>query len=493
MLIKTWKPTCMVLVLLTYMTPSAQADLLIGTATTSITPNQPVAVSGQFRLRIAKNVESPVTANVIALESRDGAASNAESKDIAIFVSCDLVYITAQVRSRIRSEVHRRLPDLDTSKIILNATHTHTAPVTTEGKYPIPKEGVIQVNEYVAFLSERVADAIVTAWKGRKPGSVSWGLSDAVVAYNRRAVYANGKAQMYGRTNGPDFRGLEGYEDHDINTLFFCDQPGTLVGMLVNVSCPTQEVESRSTVNADFWHPAREALHKQYGEQVCILGSVGAAGDQSPHLMYRKAADERMRRLRGLTRLEEIARRVVRAVNEAYEVVKNDRHTDVPLIHKVQEISLPMRIVTDAEYVEAKAEVDKVVAAIKENPNAAKGLQMRMKWYGGVVKRYEQQKTNPEPTLEVEIHAIRIGDVAVCTNRFELFTDFGICMKARSKAIQTIVIQLAGPGTYLPTEKAVRGGHYSAIVESNLVGPEGGHILVDRTVELINSMWKSSK
>ena len=43
-----------------------------------------------------------------------------------------------------------------------------------------------------------------------------------------------------------------------------------------------------------------------------------------------------MRRLRGLTRLEEIARRVVRAVEETYEVIRNDRHTNAPLIHKVQ-------------------------------------------------------------------------------------------------------------------------------------------------------------
>jgi glutamate dehydrogenase (NAD(P)+) len=64
--------------------------------------------------------------------------------------------------------------------------------------------------------------------------------------------------------------------------------------------------------------------------------------------MYRKAADERMRQLRGLTRLEEIGRRIVRAVEETYETVRNDRHTDVLLIHKVVQLDLPMRIVTEA-------------------------------------------------------------------------------------------------------------------------------------------------
>ncbi len=42
--------------------------------------------------------------------------------------------------------------------------------------------------------------------------------------------------------------------------------------------------------------------------------------------MYRKTADERMRQLRALNRLEEIARRIVMAVDDAYEAVKNDRH-----------------------------------------------------------------------------------------------------------------------------------------------------------------------
>ena len=89
----------------------------------------------------------------------------------------------------------------------------------------------------------------------------------------------------------------------------------------------------------------------------------------------------------------------------------------------------------------------------------------------------------------MELHVLRIGDIAICTNSFELFTDYGIRMKARSKAIQTFVVQLVGPGTYLPTEKAIRGGHYSAVVHSSLVGPEGGNVLVDHTVNAINSLW----
>jgi hypothetical protein len=310
------------------------------------------------------------------------------------------------------------------------------------------------------------------------------------VGYNRRAAYADGTARMYGRTDTPAFRGLEGYEDHDVNTLFFWDADGKLIALAVNVSCPSQEVESRTAVNADFWHPVRQALRQRYGAELCVLGWTGAAGDQSPHLMYRKAADERMRRLRGLTRLEEIARRIVRAVDEAYEAVKDDRHADVTLIHRTETIRLPMRLVKEAEYAEAKAAVERAAAEIAKDPKAADREHRRMKWYEVTVQRFEAQKADPKPTYQAELHVLRIGGAVVATNGFELFTDYGIRIKARSKAVQTFVVQLAGPGGYLPTERAVRGGHYSAVVHSSLVGPEGGQVLVERTVELIDALWQ---
>jgi hypothetical protein len=479
-------------------------ELHIGTATTDITPALPVALMGQFNLRVARTVETPLTANVIALESRDGD----RSLDVAIMVSCDLIGIPDKLLKMVRDEVHKQIKDLDVMKIFLNGIHTHTAPVLENGsdssfRYNIPKEGVLQPEEYDIFFVQRVTEAIVKAWKNRHPGSVTWGLSHAAVAYNRRVVYSkevstpgyfsNGSAQMYGKTNLPEFINLEGMEDHDVNILFFWDESGKLIAMTIDVPCPAQVVESRSTVNADYWHPVRERLKQRFGTDLCVLGWIGAAGDQSPRPMYRNAAEERMIKLRKLSDLDEIARRIVLAVEEAYETVKDDRYTDVQLIHKVETLSLPMRLVTEKDYAFSKAERDKYSAQIAADPKVADQVLARVTWNDDIVKRFEKQKTDPQPKLEVEIHVLRIGDVAICTNEFELFTDFGIRIQARSKALQTFVIQLVGSGSYLPTEKAVKGGGYSAIVQSNSAGPEGGQILVDRTVELINSLWPGIK
>ncbi len=456
-------------------TAAEAAELLVGVGTADITPDRPVALSGQMHTRIARQIESRLSVEAVALESREGE----KSLDQAVMVSCDLVVVPREVLAKVRERLKGCAPGLDPMKVFASGTHTHTAPVLEQDAYDLPKEGIVQPVEYVEFLADRVADAAAKAWKGRKPGAVGWGLGHAVVAQNRRAVYADGHAQMYGATDVPEFRNIEGYEDHGVEVLFFWDSRKQLVATAINVACTAQEVEGRSAVNADFWHEAREALRRRHGKDLVVLGWIGAAGDQSPHPMFRKRAEERIVRLRGLTRLEEIARRLVRAVDDAYEVAQKDVRTSVPLVHRVEELKAPVRLVTDAEMAQAKAKVE----ALSKSPRERRV----MLWHQEVVDRYERQKTNPH--YSAEIHVLRLGDVAVATNPFELFTDFGIQMKSKSKAEQTFVIQLVGPGGYVPTPKAARGGGYSAIAESNEVGPEGGQALVDRTVEVINGLW----
>ena len=92
----------------------------------------------------------------------------------------------------------------------------------------------------------------------------------------------------------------------------------------------------------------------------------------------------------------------------------------------------------------------------------------------------------------MELHVIRLGDIAFASNTHELFSDYGIRIQARSPATQTFVVELCSGGTagYLPTRLAERGESYSACIYCNEVGPEGGDVLVDETIKRIKSLWK---
>ncbi|MBM4157069.1 MAG: hypothetical protein FJ221_18900, partial [Lentisphaerae bacterium] len=267
------------------------AELRVGAATADLTPDRPVALDGQFGTRVSKGIDTPLTASAVAIEAYGGGAAS----DRAVLVSLDLVSVRPPLVQAIRDRVRARLPDVDPAGVVLTATHTHTAPVTEEGKYAIPTNGVMQPAECVAFLADRVADLVVDAWTQRAPAAVSWAFGHAAVGYNRRAVYADGTAKMYGAVNVPEFRGLEGAADPALQALFFWSRDGARpLAACLHVPCPAQEVEGLSRVNADYWHEVRRQFRAAVSNDLPVLGWPGAAGDVSPHRMLRKAAEDRM-------------------------------------------------------------------------------------------------------------------------------------------------------------------------------------------------------
>ena len=459
------------------------AELQVGTASVDITPNKAVALWGQFGLRLSTKPDTPLTANVVALESGDARTT---------FVSLDLLQLPEVFVQAIRDAVAEKDASINVQNIVLTATHTHTAPVLRPGTPGIPvNDQTMTVDETIAFLADKVSDGIVAAWRNLAPGKMSYGLDRNSIGFGRRAVYANGSAQMYGNTNRADFVNLEGMDDDDVGSIFFYDRQDNLKAIIVNVACPSQVVESQSSINADFWLPVRDNLKARYGEGIVVLGWGAAAGDMSPRPLLHKAANARMRALRGVNEMQELARRIDLSVSQTFDAVQKEKSTDPLLKHVAVTLQLPLNKISEAQYQQALAAYNNVMAQVEKDPACAPRVAfMARDWHYGVVKRYEQLQKNPDATYPVEIHVVRLGDLVVCSNPFEMYCEYGIRIKARSQATQTFILQMSGFGSYLPTERALAGGHYSAVPQSNVIGPEGGQMLVDRTVEIIDELWK---
>lgn len=112
-------------------------------------------------------------------------------------------------------------------------------------------------------------------------------------------------------------------------------------------------------------------------------------------------------------------------------------------------------------------------------------------WYPRGLKRVIKswKKKIPAAPFPVELHVVRLGDAVLASNPFELFLDYGLQIKARSPASQTVIMQLAGRGMYLPTAQALNAGGYGANPIVSEVGDVGGRELVEATLALIRKQF----
>lgn len=470
--------------------------LRIGWAAEDITPEGPVSLYGQYYERISGYVQSRLTVTACAIEKIiDGRCS-----EQAVLVSMDVIYTLKEVQDAVRARLRGTIPDLDPGKIFLNATHTHSAP------YPDVE------SSFGELLLNGICKAVTGAWESRNPAAVSTGFDYAVIGHNRRVMYAGGTAEMYGDTEREDFLAIEGPTDPGIDLLFTWDLDKKLTGIWINIACPAQVTESKYYVSSDFWSEVRKRIAERFGEAVFVLPQCSAAGDIAPRdltIRYR-AGEPDMWDVPGIV---EIGKRIDRVIQHVYPCALEKITSDVVFHHQVREIKIPTHVIAGEEYKRALAVVSKIKATEPADPFSPltawnrflkeikdnEKIKTHGPWdsktsdYGWlrpmeiVVQQYEDKSRPAYYTYE--LHVMRINDVALATNPFELFVDYGFAITARSKASQTFIVQFAGDsGGYLPTQRALDGGGYSAM--ANNVGPAGGKVLVEETIALINSMWQ---
>ena len=331
------------------------------------------------------------------------------------------------------------------------------------------------------WIAERIAQAVVEAWETRKPRLLARAFGHAVVGHNRLAVYADGSAQMYGRTHRDDFACIAGYEDHSLDMLFAYEPDGTLAGAVLAIPCSSQVTEQLEEFSADYWHDVRLELRRRFGERLHVVGLCSPAGDQSPHMLLYSEQELEMLQRRGLTQRQEIAQRVADAVGRALACTRPEKDKEWPLTFRTRRPGLAPRRITRAERDWAEKTRAEWIAKKGESQSWWPSRQQ------AVVDAFDHpRRLKPVP---VELHILRLGDMAIATNPFELFLDYGLQIKARSPAAQTMLIQLVGHGMYLPTARCMQGGAYSVIPAVSSVGPEGGAQLVEETLAAISELF----
>lgn len=491
------------------------SNIKIGWSEVSLTPKgRKVDLAGQFYERISDVVETDITVTALALEC-DG--------ESAVFCACDLVSTSTALLQGVRERLHGKA-GFPVENLMISAIHTHTSmgyarrsdgagssltvlkEFMPDTQYNALVEdddaSVLRGEEAFDFLADRIADAALKAWDNRADGMFAQGFGRAAVGMCRRVCYDDGSAKMWGDVDMANFTELEGGNDSGIELIFTYTPDKKLTGVVANVSCPAQILEHRNFISSDYMGKVKRNLRAKFGDGIQFLGLVSPAGDQCPRDMIRwvepetpindpnierlnykmRRADPSMFDIKGC---EVAARRITDEICYALEEVC-EYHTEPEFKHKVVKLDMPLRRVTIEEKDRALAALTKFKEEAKNGFDFRDNARMHV--HAGTVARYKIQQTLE--SKEIEVHVLRLGNIAIATNPYELFLNYGNQIRARSRAEQTVLIQLCcGSFGYLPTEKAEKGSHYSAYVSSGTAGHEGGDLLVRKTLKEINEMW----
>jgi len=477
----------------------------VGWGEADITPDgRTVELNGQYYQRVATGIHSRLNTTALLLE---------KGEETSVLVSIDNVGVPADFVKRLQRSAAGLVAHLSPERVTVNAIHTHNAPALSQGReWWTPRAGAISCEEYRDIVEQKILDALRAAVSNKRECGIASVLDFARVGHCRRAVYADGSAEMYGNTGRADFVGMEGGEDSGVDVMFFVDADRKPVGAIVNLACPSQVMEATYKVSSDFMGALRGKLKQEFGPDFALMPQISAAGCQSPRDLsrnYRGEVD-----FWGESGVEEISERLLGAVRRAWKRTAGRFRYDPEFAHVGRTLLLPLRRVSEQEYLAAKRELAELEAkqssaeAFKEfcaEVHAHEEILGRPGPYDdktrhfveirnreAVVKRYETRNSSPE--LAVDLQVMRLGNAVFATNPFELFLEFGQRMKARSKAGQTFLIQLAnGYEGYLPSPRAEQFGGYGGLIVNGKIGSEGGSILVDETVKIIGELFDENR
>lgn len=304
--------------------PLAAAEYRAGFAKVDITPTQPIFLSGYAaRKKPHEGVRSPIYVKAAALADGKG--------NRIVFVSFDLVGVPRAVSDEIALEAGKR-HGLRRSELVLNASHTHAAPVVygnLMSMFPLTDEQREAIRLYTRRLVQEVGKTIDLALAGMEPVELFSGHGQGSFAANRRILTAKGVSSGVNR---------QGPVDQDVPVLAMRGKDGRWRGVLFGYACHNTTIGGDLfQVSGDYAAAAQATLEQQYpGATALFLMLHGADANPAPRGSYELAEQH------GKT----LATEVARVMGEPMTPVRGKIRT------RFQQIDLPFAPHTREQFVE---------------------------------------------------------------------------------------------------------------------------------------------
>ncbi|MCC6588707.1 MAG: neutral/alkaline non-lysosomal ceramidase N-terminal domain-containing protein [Bryobacterales bacterium] len=289
-----------------------------GTAKVDITPTEPIWLAGfGSRTRPSQGVRHKIWVKALALEDETGAKT--------VLVTSDLLGFNRRMADVATREAERKY-GIPRDRLALNASHTHSAPVTDtvlRVAYPFGPEHEPVIARYTEKLLTQVVDVIGSALADLKPATLEFGQGNAGFATNRRRVR---------------LRNLPGPVDHDVPVLAVKGADGAMRAVVVGYACHATSLND-DLVSGDWPGFTQIELERSYpGATAYFVTGAGADSNPLPR------------------RTEELSKHYGGALAEAASQVLSQKMTPVtgPLKAAFGTVDLPFADVPNREQLQAR-------------------------------------------------------------------------------------------------------------------------------------------
>jgi hypothetical protein len=456
----------LLLTLATTLTANAAKKVFrAGAFARDITPtNFPAIINGGFLEHRTTNVTDRLHARCLVLD--DGRTRLA----IAVVDSC---MMPRELIDEAK-ELARAATGIPTDRMLISATHTHTAPATM---------GCLGCGVDVVYskgLPAQIAEGIARAAKNLAPARIGWTVTDNWEQTNcRRWIKRPDKMQddpfgvksvramMHPGYENPDYIGPSGPIDPGLSLLAVQSLDGRPLALLANYS---MHYFGSVAVSADYYGKFSEGIGKLIGARdggPAFVGmmSQGTSGD-SHWMDYSKAK-------KNIT-LDEYSEAMMRAAAAAFPKIKY--HDHVSLAMAETKLKLRRRVADEARLTWAQKIVGEMGDRIPKNLPE--------------VYAKEQLFIAADPERELKLQALRIGDLGITAIPDEVFAITGLKLKAQSPLQPTFNIELAngGEGYIPPPEQHKLGGYTTWAARTAALVPEAEPRIVEEVLGLLEKV-----
>jgi neutral ceramidase len=233
-----------------------------GAARVDITPSQPIWMGGYAaRTHVSEGVRQHIFVKALALKDDTGA--------ITVLVTSDLLGFPGEVSAPIFSRVQQQF-GLPRERVVLNSSHTHSAPVVghmLSPAYPYGEAEIKVVKAYTTKLQDQVVEVIGDAIKNLAPAELSFEQGFAGVAVNRRRVA---------------HREYPGPVEQDVPVLVVRAPDHSVRAIVFGYACHNTVLDDYQ-INGDWAGYAQAALEQKYpGASAMFVQDCGADANPMP-------------------------------------------------------------------------------------------------------------------------------------------------------------------------------------------------------------------